>query len=110
MLLDFELVEEDGQENFMKKFLEKNGLELNKKEFFVEYSEDIVKSTDNEIECIVSDIRRDFPGVDKHVKELKCAVTKEWLAGYKDRFLNSRYNHFDFGWENEDGDPEFICP
>lgn len=110
MLLDLEMTEEEDQDNFMKQFLDKNGLKLNKADCFVDYTEDIIESTDNEIESIVSDIRQDFPGVDRHVRELKSLVTQEWLSDYKDRFLDSKYNHFDFGWENEDGDPEFICP
>lgn len=97
-------------------FLHENGTKIDVNnlnrfgEKFVEYTEDIVKSVEKEIEEKASDLRKDFPNIDKHLKDLKCIITKEWLDDYKDRYLDAQFNQFDFGWENEDGDPEFICP
>lgn len=130
-LLGFEVNEEDEMDEILMElnptekeladqefdeFLDENGTKLdlnqlnNFGEKFVEYTEDIVQSVNVEIEEKASELRKDFPGIDKHLKDLQCLITKEWLDDYKDRYLDTKFNQFDFGWENEDGDPEFICP
>ena len=91
--------------------IRKHGVELDKKRCNIEYAENIVKSVETEIEKNISELRKDFPDIDKHIKEIRSSVVREWLDDYKKRYLS--YNHpwfTDFGWENEDGDPHFICP
>lgn len=65
---------------------------------------------EREIEHKVSDLRIDFPDIDEYIQKLKLIVVSEWFSEYKDRYLESKCDQFDFGWENEDGDPEWICP
>jgi hypothetical protein len=56
-----------------------------------EYSEDIVKSLECELEDHVDDLRRDFVNIDKYVKELRVAIGKEWLNKYEEKVFQNKY-------------------
>jgi hypothetical protein len=68
-----------------------------------------VKSVENEINLKIAELKLDFPDIESYVKKIKLALITEWLQDYKDR-SKKEDDQFDFGWENEDGDPHFICP
>jgi len=56
-----------------------------------EYSEDIVKSLECELEDHVDDLRHDFVNIDKYVKELRIAIAKEWLNKYEEKVFQNKY-------------------
>jgi len=100
-----ELEDNSHVDSFFKTYgVEKKGSEI------IDYREDIVRSVELEIEEKASELRKDFPNIDPYLNELHYAVTTEWLSEYKDRYLDNKYSELDSIWENEDGDPEWICP
>ena len=70
--------------------LEEYGNTLDER-FLAEYSEDIVKSLESELEGHVKDLRRDFAHIDKYVKELRVAIAKEWLNKYEEKIFQNKY-------------------
>jgi len=109
-------LENNQKEHDFDTFLKENGKNLSNLgtnsygQPLTDYCEDIQQSVDQEILNKITDLRNDFPEIDKHIKKLKFIVISDWFSEYQERFLESKCDEFDFGWENEDGDPEWICP
>lgn len=59
----------------------------------VDYTEDIIKSTEKEIEQHLEGLRCDFPHIDDCISDhLWPLIVSEWLYDYKDSILNLKYN------------------
>lgn len=97
---------EDTENIKMDLFLTENAKISNP---IIEYTEDIVQSISNEIEEKASDLRTDFPNIDKHIKDLQVLITTEWLDDYKERYLDATYDKIELSWDIGDGaDPKYI--
>lgn len=75
----------------------------------LDYSEDILKSVENELELHLAELRNDFKQIDFYViNQLWPIVVTEWLHNYKDSILENKYKTKNEIEIYEDDDPFFI--
>ncbi len=69
-----------------------HGRNLNEKEHseFIDYTEDIAGSIEYEIQTNIDELKIDFPLIQKHIKELRMIIAKEWIGKYEKDLKNQR--------------------